>query len=195
MYAVCADLIFTLYICPAIIHPEPHGIYDAPISEITRHNLIQIAQILQILAMSKFESPDRKLMDICNKFDSSSVSNIIDNLIGKFNDFEQPLEKVNGIYKSYVLFTEEELYNIVNFLQKLYNNSTNEVASNDVSLNSFNCNGNSTFSTDLLSSLTRLTGFCDRFSKPSKQLKSSRSNTPKKSLVDKGNYDFITSRV
>lgn len=188
MYAVCADLIFTLYICPAIIHPEPYGIYDAPISEVTRHNLMQIAQILQILSMSKFESPDRKLMDLYNKFDGSVVSSIIDNLVIKYDGFEQPIEKVNGIYKSHVLFTEEELYKIVNFLQKLYNNSTNEVASNDVSVNTFNSNGNSSFTTDLVSSLTRLNGFCDRFTLKAPRLKHSRLNTPKKSLMEKGNY-------
>lgn len=205
---------------------------------------MQIAQILQILSMSKFESPDRKLMDIYNKFDTSAVSNIIDNLIIKHcGDFERPVEKVNGIYKSHVLFAEDELCNIVNFLQKSYNHSTNDLASNDADINSFNChidggnanylnssdgncrenatnyhinvgnclensnnchgsddncedNGencaNAAFMADLLSSLTRLSGFCNRY--PKNTLKLPKNNykltlTPKKSAIErKGLY-------
>lgn len=74
---------------------------------------MQIGQILQILAMSKFESPERKLMDLHNKFEGGTVSSIVDSLILKVDDIEKPVEKLTGINKSYILFTEEELYNIV----------------------------------------------------------------------------------
>ena len=47
--AMCADLVFSLFICPAICDPEPFGITsDTPISYIARHNLMQVAQILQV---------------------------------------------------------------------------------------------------------------------------------------------------
>ena len=48
IYAVCVDLIFTLFICPAIVDPEPMGIIDMPISYIARFNLMQVAQMIQV---------------------------------------------------------------------------------------------------------------------------------------------------
>lgn len=44
--AICVDLVFALFLCPALISPEPHGICDAPISHISRFNLIQVSHIM-----------------------------------------------------------------------------------------------------------------------------------------------------
>lgn len=66
----CADLLFALFICPAICDPEPYGITsDIPISHIARHNLMQIAQIIQVLAISKREEIDPKVQDLYGQFD------------------------------------------------------------------------------------------------------------------------------
>ncbi len=68
--AMCADLIFAMFICPAVCDPEPFGITsDAPISYIARHNLMQVAQILQMLAISGWEEIDPKTKDIYGKFE------------------------------------------------------------------------------------------------------------------------------
>lgn len=68
--AMCADLIFAFFICPAICDPEPFGITsDAPISYIARHNLMQVAQMLQVLAISTWEEIDPKLRDVYGKFE------------------------------------------------------------------------------------------------------------------------------
>ena len=49
--AMCADLLMVLFICPAIVNPEPYGITsDVMISETARTNLMQVGQILQGLA-------------------------------------------------------------------------------------------------------------------------------------------------
>lgn len=70
MRAACADLVFALFICPAICDPEPYGITsDIPISHITRHNLMQIAQIVQVLAMSRWDDIDPKVKDLYSRFD------------------------------------------------------------------------------------------------------------------------------
>ncbi|KAL3104222.1 hypothetical protein niasHS_002249 [Heterodera schachtii] len=53
---ICTDLIFTYFLCSAVINPEPLGIIsDTPISHIARFNLMQIGQILQTLAILPYE--------------------------------------------------------------------------------------------------------------------------------------------
>ena len=76
--AMCADLVFAFFICPAICDPEPYGITsDAPISYIARHNLMQVAQMLQVLAMSSWEEIDPKLRDVYGKFERVGTDLII----------------------------------------------------------------------------------------------------------------------
>ncbi|RNA10285.1 GTPase-activating and VPS9 domain-containing 1-like isoform X1 [Brachionus plicatilis] len=74
---LCCDLIMALYICPAICDPEPYGVLsDVQISNVARHNLMQIANILQVLAMSD-DDKDPKAQDLYSKFrnnDKISVS-------------------------------------------------------------------------------------------------------------------------
>lgn len=69
VFAIATDLVFTHFICPAIVNPEPYGITDAPISYIARFNLIQVAQILQMLAMRRYEGVDQKVEDLYSQFD------------------------------------------------------------------------------------------------------------------------------
>ncbi|ESO85913.1 hypothetical protein LOTGIDRAFT_130132 [Lottia gigantea] len=67
----CADLVFSLFICPAICDPEPYGITtDVPISHIARHNLMQMAQILQFLAVSATSATiDHNVADLYSRFE------------------------------------------------------------------------------------------------------------------------------
>lgn len=48
-------MVFTCFICPAIVNPEPYGITDAPISPTARTNLMHVARAIQALAISKHE--------------------------------------------------------------------------------------------------------------------------------------------
>lgn len=71
---ICTDLVFTLFICPAITNPEPFGvIQDVPISYIARFNLMQVGQILQVLAVMQYEKVDTKLMDLYGQFEQVMV--------------------------------------------------------------------------------------------------------------------------
>ena len=72
--AICADLVLTFFICPAICDPEPFGITsDAPIGYIARHNLMQVAQSLQILALDTDPGDlDPKTRDLYTKFERVS---------------------------------------------------------------------------------------------------------------------------
>lgn len=63
------DLIFTCFICPAIVNPEPYGITEASISYVARFNLIQVAQLLQMLALTRYQDIDPKLEDISSQFE------------------------------------------------------------------------------------------------------------------------------
>lgn len=141
--AITTDLIFTLFVCPAIVQPEPYGISDAPISEIARHNLIQVGTIIQMLALMKFETPDAKLMDLYKLFDTECISNFLDIILNnsdiQYYDIVNekiPVDNVPGITRKIALFTEQDLYNLVVFLKRAQNSisqdqSGNEEASSD----------------------------------------------------------------
>lgn len=67
----CLYLLFNVFVCPSICDPEVRGIvFDVPVGDVARHNLMQIAQLIQVLAISSFGGDvDAKYKDICEKFD------------------------------------------------------------------------------------------------------------------------------
>ena len=79
--AVCVDVLFSLFICPAIVDPNPVGIIDAPISYVARSNLMQVAQILQVLALWKWEEIDPRLMDLYNRFDKETLASVLETML------------------------------------------------------------------------------------------------------------------
>ncbi|XP_001868688.2 receptor-mediated endocytosis protein 6 homolog [Culex quinquefasciatus] len=83
VHIILTDMIFTNFICPAILSPHMYGIIDAPISENTRFNLIQIGQILQSLALIEFQPIDAKLGDLIDKLDKQCVNNLLKNSTSK----------------------------------------------------------------------------------------------------------------
>ena len=79
--AVCVDVLFSLFICPAIVDPNPVGIIDAPISYVARSNLMQVAQILQVLALWKWEEIDPRLMDLYSRFDKETLASVLETML------------------------------------------------------------------------------------------------------------------
>ncbi|KAG8241144.1 GTPase-activating protein and VPS9 domain-containing protein 1 [Homalodisca vitripennis] len=116
MFAITTDLVLTHFICPAIVNPEPYGITDAPISYIARFNLIQVAQILQMLAMRRYEGVDPKVEDLYSQFDKNSVSSLLDTMLEGNTLSEEPsiAEEVRhqGLTRSAGLLTKAELNNL-----------------------------------------------------------------------------------
>nr|CAD7413768.1 unnamed protein product [Timema poppensis] len=116
--AICTDLVFTYFICPAIVNPEPYGITDAPISYVSRFNLIQVAKIVQMLAMTKYEDVDSKVTDLYNMFDKDCVSSLLDAILdsnsGEGDDSPAIADssKLQGLSRSAALFTEAEIHNL-----------------------------------------------------------------------------------
>ncbi len=84
--AVCVDVLFSLFICPAIVDPNPVGIIDTPISYIARSNLMQVAQILQALALWKWEEIDPRLMDLYGRFDKDTLGTVLEALLDLGSD-------------------------------------------------------------------------------------------------------------
>ena len=84
--AVCVDVLFSLFICPAIVDPNPAGIIDTPISYVARSNLMQVAQILQVLALWKWEEIDPKLMDLYSRFDKDTLGTVLEAMLDLGSD-------------------------------------------------------------------------------------------------------------
>lgn len=83
---ICTDLIFTNFICPAIINPEPHGIIaDTPISYVARFNLMQIGQVIQTLALWPYEDPPAYMNGLLHMFSDNPMPGVVTNVL-KFND-------------------------------------------------------------------------------------------------------------
>ena len=76
-YAVCVDVVFDLFICPAMVDPNPVGIIDTPVSYVARSNLMQVAQILKMIALTKWEEiGDERLTDLYSRFDKVRSSEL-----------------------------------------------------------------------------------------------------------------------
>ncbi|XP_036138759.1 receptor-mediated endocytosis protein 6 homolog isoform X3 [Monomorium pharaonis] len=132
VHAMCTDLVFTYFICPAIVNPEPYGITDAPISYVARFNLMQVGQILQMLSLQKYQSIDNKVIDLYKKFEKDSVSSIIDSMLdGATEELEEEPtiidnNKFQGLSRSAALFTESELNSLITFLNAIAGDNNEE---------------------------------------------------------------------
>lgn len=71
---ICTDLIWALFICPAVTNPEPFGVTDAPVGTQERHILSQVATILQSLALFPYEPHPQHLAEYISFFDTVRVS-------------------------------------------------------------------------------------------------------------------------
>ncbi|KAM0728580.1 GTPase-activating protein and VPS9 domain-containing protein 1 [Formica fusca] len=137
VHAMCTDLVFTYFICPAIVNPEPYGITDAPISYVARFNLIQVGQILQMLSLQKYQSIDNKVIDLYKKFEKDSVSSIIDSMLdGATEELEEEPtmidnNKLQGLSRSAALFTESELNSLITFLNTIISDNNAEAISHN----------------------------------------------------------------
>lgn len=81
MNEIITDMVFTHFICPAIVSPDVLGIIDAPISEQVRFNLMQIGQIVQMLALTKHDDIDPRYAEVYGKFECNMVTRLIDLLL------------------------------------------------------------------------------------------------------------------
>lgn len=129
--AVCADLVFSLFICPAIIDPDPYGITsDIHISHIARHNLMQIAQIIQVLAVSQWEA-ESKEKDLYERFEKGCITSLLDVLLeGVGSEVVTPPSNNHmiSVARSSVLITLQDLNFLISLTRTLTSNLSDSTA-------------------------------------------------------------------
>ena len=118
IYIVCVDILFTLFICPAIVDPEPMGVIDMPISYIARFNLMQVAQIIQSLALWKWEEISPQLMDLYGEFERDVVSRLVESLQDSFDENHTgSAAPTDPTARLSVLLTADQLQHVLDWLR------------------------------------------------------------------------------
>ena len=126
--AICTDLIFGFFICPAILSPDLLGITDAHVSHISRFNLQQIAQIIQMLALSKWEEIDPKLDDLYSKVSKEGITKLLEHIFEKRNNcLPQEHNNLQFITRSSILISESELKAFIRFIKSVNFESEDEM--------------------------------------------------------------------
>ena len=116
IWAVCADVLFNSFIFPAIVDPEPKGITDMPISYIARFNLMQVAQILQVLALWKWEDINPSHRDLYEQFDKTLVPGLLDTVLrGERNEVGREVANPST-GRMAVLITSEQIQRLTEWL-------------------------------------------------------------------------------
>ncbi|CAH0553533.1 unnamed protein product [Brassicogethes aeneus] len=124
--AMITELIFTLYICPVIVDPEQYGVCTLEVTEIARHNLMQVGQLLQNLALYKHQKPETKEVSVFTRLDKKGILEFLDLLFFEVDNIkEPPVESAPMLIRDILLFTESELYVLVSFLQRVMHENRN----------------------------------------------------------------------
>ncbi|CAH2100374.1 unnamed protein product [Euphydryas editha] len=135
IHSICTELVLSNFICPAIVNPEAHGIIDVPVSYIARFNLIQVAQIVQMLCLARYQEVDPKVRDLYMKFERSCVWSLVESVTGEASvppapdpTAPSPAQRTDAPPRSTVaLYTAHDAHLLITFLKKIsskLNNNT-----------------------------------------------------------------------
>lgn len=129
---IITDMVFTHFICATIVSPDLFGISDAPISEESRFNLIQIGQIIQMLALMKYNG-NTKFDRLYKKFKPNAVSRLLDTFM--VNNAEEGVMAFHSqqieFERSHVLCTQNELNTFTEFLRNVLENDELIISGDD----------------------------------------------------------------
>lgn len=131
---ILTDMIFSNFICPAVVSPDLYGISDAPISENARLNLIQIGQILQMFALMKHKDIDSKYVELFGLFDRNVISELMEQLLETENDIRvssMAIPHQNDFGRGHVLVTQYELNIFVDFLRTVLDHDELTISGED----------------------------------------------------------------
>ncbi|CAH0691079.1 unnamed protein product [Chilo suppressalis] len=137
LHAICTDLVLHHFICPAIVNPEAHGVVEVPVSYIARFNLIQIAQIIQMLCNARHQEVEVKLRDLYSKFERSCVWSLVESVASGSSALTAAtpaagLRTDAPQHTSVALYTACDAHLLIMFLKrissKLNNNTPNSAA-------------------------------------------------------------------
>lgn len=132
--AILTDMVFTHFICPAIVSPDLYGISDAPISENARFNLIQIGQILQMMAFTAHGDTEPKFSELFDMFDRNVVSELMEQLLETECDIRVSTIAIphqNDFGRIHVLVTQNELNTFVDFFRGVLENDGLAISGDD----------------------------------------------------------------
>lgn len=132
--AILTDMVFTHFICPAIVSPDLYGISDAPISENARFNLIQIGQILQMMAFVGHGDIEPKFSELFDMFDRNVVSELMEQLLETECDIRVSTIAIphqNDFGRIHVLVTQNELNTFVDFFRGVLENDGLAISGDD----------------------------------------------------------------
>lgn len=119
---ILTDMVFTNFICPAVVSPDLFGITDAPVSENARYNLIQIGQVIQVMALTKYEDIDSKFQQLFSMFDRNIVAELMEKLQETEYDVSVSMMAIphqNDFGRDHVLVTQTELNLFVDFFRSV----------------------------------------------------------------------------
>ncbi|CAJ0946956.1 unnamed protein product, partial [Mesorhabditis belari] len=114
---ICTDLVVTNLLCPAITNPESLGIIsDTPVGHITRFNLMQMGQLVQMLALQKHEQPPPHMQFLSLQFKDSPICDIVASLLNR------RLPELDTMFPPVVAESNrgDELFKRTHFLGSLY---------------------------------------------------------------------------
>ncbi|XP_032515524.2 receptor-mediated endocytosis protein 6 homolog isoform X2 [Danaus plexippus] len=126
IHTICSELVLGQLLCPAVVNPESHGVLSAPVSYIARFNLLQIAQILQMLSLAKYQEVEPKVRDLYMKFERSCVWSLVDSVGGSafapttlVPPPETPLRTDAPPPATVALYTPQDAHLLITFLRKI----------------------------------------------------------------------------
>ncbi|XP_021947874.2 receptor-mediated endocytosis protein 6 homolog [Folsomia candida] len=115
---ICNDLIWALFICPAVTNPEPFGVTDTPVGTHARHTLSQVATILQALALHPFEGTDPRLAEYISYFDPESLSSVLEHVLSIDGLPSEQTGVVSSLTRRTVLIPENLLHPLFTWLKE-----------------------------------------------------------------------------
>nr|CAB3248270.1 GTPase-activating protein and VPS9 domain-containing protein 1-like [Phallusia mammillata] len=117
--ALCTDFLLQHFVCPTIVNPELYGVTgDVPVSEITRFNLMQIAQVLQVMA--HWDGSNQQPDPVYSRLNRDPMHQLIDIVINSNCDevLSQDPQKP-GSSSTSVFFTASQLTQLIQFLRDI----------------------------------------------------------------------------
>uniref|UniRef100_A0A336LMC6 CSON005629 protein n=1 Tax=Culicoides sonorensis TaxID=179676 RepID=A0A336LMC6_CULSO len=135
-YMILTDMIFTNFIIPAVVSPDLYGIIDTQIDLVAQFNLIQIGQILQMLALHKYQPIETKMKQFYDKFDQNAIPNLVHQLMPQdYGIFHQNLcaslfsAGQTNIHRDKLLISRTELNLLLDFLRTVIENDGTSINS------------------------------------------------------------------
>lgn len=132
--AILTDMVFTHFICPAIVSPDLYGVSDAPISENARFNLIQIGQILQTMAFVGHGDIEPKFSQLFEMFERNVVSELMEQLLETECDIRVSTIAIphqNDFTRIHVLVTQSEVNTFIDFFRVVLENDGIAISGED----------------------------------------------------------------